>query len=337
MKKNLVSRFRQTKISNIHHLLVCDALDFESINLCKKLQTQYNDKHITLLIFPRGENEVASKISKMNLALQVAKGEVVGFIDDDIELYENCLFDLVQNLFAHTDTGVVFGLPIAVSQENIWSTINTMFVNTQAFFLYIPLTYLINPFTITGHIYLLKRDMFDEVGGFLEMDNQFHDDNALAVRLMHHGYTCLQTKVTYKVHNYLATMGLLNKQLKRWFMMPRKSILQNATASQQIVTSILSLDFFIPFLALILAITSMSPTTITSFAFILAIFILIDQIHLKYNLKLPFKIQDILLYPFVVCIIPLIVLMTLITPNPHVYWREQKIKLKDKGFFEVVK
>ena len=337
LEKNLISRFRQTKIAHIHHLLVCDELDAASITLCRELQLQYPDKHITLLIVPLEKDDVASKISKMNLALTEAKAEVVGFIDDDIELYDDSLFELAQSLLTHKNTGVVFGLRIAVSKENIWSAINTLFVNTQAFFLYIPLTYLIDPFTITGHIYLLRRAVFEEVGGFRNMDNQFHDDNELAVRLMNHGYTCFQTKVIYKVHNYLATLGLLNKQLKRWFMMPRKSILQNATATQKIVTSLLSLDFFIPLVAMIWATISMSVTHIISFAFILTVFIVIDQIHIKYNLKLPFQLSNLLLYPFVVCIIPLMVLVTFVTPNSHIYWREQKIKLKDNGFFEVVK
>ena len=43
------------------------------------------------------------------------------------------------------------------------------FVNANALLSYIPLTYLTEPFTITGHCYALRRAIFDAVGGLEDM------------------------------------------------------------------------------------------------------------------------------------------------------------------------
>ena len=336
LESNLISRFEQTKLSKIQHILICDELATDLIGLCKKLQSKYTRNEIVLLVAKKELSPVASKITKMNLGLKKANGKLIAFIDDDIELLNDGLYQLVQHLYTEQNTGVVFGLPIAVSNESIWSTVNSLFVNSQAYFSYIPLTYFISPYTITGHLFILKREVLESVGAFNGMNQNFDDDHDLGRRLINSGYVCIQSSVPYKVHNHIASFNLLSKQIKRWFMMPRQAMIQNTNLKERLVTLILSIDFFIPLFIAFFVLIAFSLVNFYSLLVFIFIFILIDQIHLKKNLHQHFKFANLTLYPLVIFVIPLLSIITLLTPNTHVYWRGQKLKLKNNGSFEVL-
>ena len=336
LELNLISRFKQAKLSKVQHLLVCDELDKSSVSLCKKMIRRYPKKEISLLVAKKESRHIASKTTKMCLALRKATEEFVAFIDDDIEIPPETLHKMIACLLEDSRRGAVFGLPIAASNVNIWSTINSMFVNSQAFFSYIPLTYFMPPYTITGHLFIVKKDVLESVGAFDGMNNNFDDDHNLAKRLINKGYFCMQTNIPYKVHNYIATFLQLSKQIKRWFMMPRQALVQNTKLKEKVITILISIDFFIPILIVFFAIVYFSFVSMFSLLIYILIFIFIDQVHLRKNLHQHFKWPNLILYPFVGFVIPLLAIRALLTPNTNVYWREQKLKLKNDGSFEVL-
>ena len=86
LELNLISRFKQAKLSKVQHLLVCDELDKSSVSLCKKMIRRYPKKEISLLVAKKESRHIASKTTKMCLALRKATEEFVAFIDDDIEI-----------------------------------------------------------------------------------------------------------------------------------------------------------------------------------------------------------------------------------------------------------
>lgn len=59
----------------------------------------------------------------------------------------------------------------------------SVFVNANALFSYIPITYLTEPFTVTGHCFALSRETFADVGGFTDLERRVDDDHEIARRV----------------------------------------------------------------------------------------------------------------------------------------------------------
>ena len=102
--------------------------------------------------------------------------------------------------------GAVFGLAAYTNWSNIPSSLLSAFVNANALLSYLPLTFLAEPYTITGHLYALRREVFAAIGGLDGMEGRFDDDHELARRIQRHRLANVQTSVVYDVDNYLSTI-----------------------------------------------------------------------------------------------------------------------------------
>ena len=158
--ENLHARFTQVYPGRVQHILVCDADDTASQAVCQRALTAAPSVETQLVLVqsrfgqPKG-SAIASKIEKLNAGLSKASGEVFCFIDDDIEPPPNTLRRFVCYLH-QPNVGAVFGLPCAASWTTPWSTLMTLFVNSNALPTYVPLTYLSDPVAITGHLFALR-------------------------------------------------------------------------------------------------------------------------------------------------------------------------------------
>ena len=101
----------------------------------------------------------------------------------------------------------------------------SLFVNANALLSYLPLTYLTEPFTVTGHCFALRHATLTAIGGFGDDPDRIDDDHELARRVRAHGLRIMQTPLLYDVTNLLDSFSAYRVQMRRWFIFPRQAML----------------------------------------------------------------------------------------------------------------
>ena len=215
----------------LQHVLICDGDDGEILRVCRSfIATARRPGKLIVLEAPPGM--IASKIAKLQAGLDHASGAVLCFVDDDILLRPDALRRLVPFLF-QPGTGAVFGLACYVSWHNLPTSLMSTFVNANALLTYVPLRYLVDPWTITGHCYAVRHDDFWAAGGFDGMGRRVGDDHELARRLRHIGLRSVQTPIIYDVENDMPTLNAYAAQIKRWSIFPREAMLPMLTSTEK--------------------------------------------------------------------------------------------------------
>jgi ceramide glucosyltransferase len=256
----------------VQHLLVCDRTDAATQTQGRAWQSAHPTLDVTILPVD-SIGGVASKVAKMQAALPHATGEVLCFVDDDVAPRPDALAILVAHL-QPADVGAVFGLACYTNWRNIPSSLMSGFVNANALLSYIPLAYLTAPYTITGHLFALSRRDFAASGGLDGLDEaaRIDDDHELARRVRRAGLRCVQTPVIYDVHNDFAAFLDYANQMRRWFVIPKQTMVPQLTRYEQLVSLVGSLgNLLLPLLAL-LALASRSRQALTNLAGSTALF-----------------------------------------------------------------
>lgn len=331
---NLHARFNLDYPVQIQHILVCDAADTQSQSICLELQDYYISVDISVHSVEPDGTAIASKIAKMNQGLTHARGEVLGFIDDDIAPKPNAMMQMIPYLL-QPGVGAAFGLPCAVIWDTVWSSLMSIFVNSNALVSYIPLTYFTEPFTITPHIFTISRQNFDAAGGFEDMSGRIDDDHELARRLKAIKLKSVQTPVVYRVSNRLLSFNDYNNQMKRWFTIPRRCMVPYLSIQQKTISYTLSLGLFIPSIVLLLTLIS-SATSIICLVSILLVHLGVYTFCSSLYLQPLMPLSQIPLIPIVAAIAPLQILWDLLLGNNDIVWREQHLRLEDGGGFQVI-
>ncbi|NNJ13607.1 glycosyltransferase [Chloroflexales bacterium ZM16-3] len=234
------------------HLLVCDVGDRQSQQVVHELMVESPGWPAELILVAPDSGVIASKLEKICAALPQATGEVLVFVDDDVRLPPEALLTLLPHLWA-PGAGAAFGLARYEAWETPWSSLMSLFVNASALPSYVPLSYLTEPYTITGHCFALRRDVFDAAGGFGGMAARLDDDHELARRVRAIGLRCAQTPLIYGVENRLATARAYRNQLRRWFTLPRLTMLPQLSPRERLLTLLVSAGNLLPPMIALLA------------------------------------------------------------------------------------
>jgi ceramide glucosyltransferase len=324
---NLRSRLHQLYTATIEHIWICDEKDIDSIQICRFLKEKYPNQSITLLILP-AEHETlsASKISKMNKGFEIATGDIFASIDDDIALLPDAVTQFIS--FLTPEVGAVFGIPCAICQTNFWSGLMSSFVNTNAMMTYIPATFFIEPYTITGHIFFLSKNTFDRAGGFRKMENRIDDDHELARRIKALHLKIVQTPVCYGVSNEIADFKAFCRQMKRWFVIPRNTMTPFLNFKQQIVSLLLTVGMFLPGFVLLIYLISPDFSNLSSLMYTFAATLAGYNVCYAHN---PLRNWKSWFYvPITTFLLPLQVLWFYLFANNQIEWRGQNIMV-EKG------
>ena len=363
----LARRAALTCRGHLQHILICDVADAATISHCRSWLATHPNLAANLILAPaafassntitpdpgtaqnRSPNPspaapsqgrppnansslIATKVEKLYAALPHATGDILAFVDDDILLRPNAIDHLVRYL-QDPRTGAVFGLAAYTNWSNIPSSLLSTFVNANALLSYLPLTWLAEPYTITGHFYALRREVFAAIGGLDGMEGRFDDDHELARRIQRHGLANVQTFVVYDVDNYLSTIDGYTNQMRRWFIIPRQTMAPYLTPYQQFVSLFSSLGNLIPPLLALLTLigrTALAPllTTMTLFA---AVYTWCEHAYLDRTTP-PIRW-------------PLVLISALIAPlqalgaflgGDTFHWRGQHIRLHRGGHFDIL-
>lgn len=319
----------------IQHLWICDAQDRFMQEHCKALMAEFPHLQAQLLLAESTTGRaVASKIEKLLVALPHATGEVFWFLDDDVAPRPDAARRLMSYLFQPA-AGAVFGLACYTNWRTPWSSLMSAFVNANALLSYVPLTYLTEPFTITGHCFALRREVFERAGGFRGMERRIDDDHEMARRVRKLGLRNVQTPVIYDVDNAFASWRAYRKQMKRWFVFPRQAMLPFMSGRERVVSLLGGLGQLVPALLLLLLLLTWRRS---AFRALLASLGLSGAVYLFNEMRYGKRrtpLKGWLMLPAVVLFVPLQVLWALIS-NDEIEWRGQRLRISIGGKMEFV-
>jgi cellulose synthase/poly-beta-1,6-N-acetylglucosamine synthase-like glycosyltransferase len=335
LARNLTARAQLAYPGTVQHLFVCDAADGEAQAAC----------HALLAVYPELEGEViavaspsgvAPKIAKLQAALPHATGDVLCFMDDDVAPRPDVLTRLIPFLDLPR-AGAAFGLPCYTSWDTVWESILSGFVNANMPLSFVALTYLIEPFRITGHIAAFDRAAFEASGGLNDLEGQIDDDFALARRLAAHGYRAIQTSVVYDIANALPDARTLHRQIVRWFVLPRQSMLPQLTARERAASVLASGPaLVIPGMLATLAITTCKRSAWGALSATLGVFAAAYTLTERRYLGGRMPWRRWLIMPLVVVITPLHALAATVLARDRVVWRGQRLRVRRDGTFDVL-
>ncbi len=316
----------------VQHILICDASDETNLTLCQQWLSAHPDLDAQLVQVAVQGQAIATKVEKQLAGLAQAEGEILCFVDDDINLRVDALARLVAYLRV-PGAGAVFGLACYTDWSNAWSSLMSGFVNANALLNYIPLAYLTEPYTITGHVYALERTVFDAIGGLEGLDGRVDDDHELARRVRRAGLRCVQTPVVYDVENHLASASQYTNQMRRWFILPKQTMAPYLTPREQVLTLAASAgNLLLPLLA---GLAVVSRAARWPFFAALAVFAAVYQLgEWRYlQRKTPRRRWPLVLVAGIVA--PAQALAALLSGNEFI-WRGRRIRLHKWGRIEVL-
>jgi len=335
---NLRSRAVLDYPGEIQHLFICDAGDSYAQAECAAVMAAFPSLQAELILVETSGNGIASgiasKIEKLVAALPHATGEVFCSIDDDIALRPGALRTMLPYLL-QPGVGAVFGLACYTNWRNVWSSLMSAFVNINALLNYIPITYLTEPFTITGQCFALRRTTFESVGGFTHMERRTDDDHELARRVRRCGLRNVQTPMIYDIDNHFSSRRGYEKQMKRWFIYPRQAMLPFMTPKERGFSFLVTVGQLIPALLTLLVIFTLRRSALRALIISLGIFGAVQAVCELGYLQRGTPIRRWPLLPLMAILGPLHVLWALLT-NEEIEWRGQRLRIHVGGETEVI-
>jgi len=319
--------------AHIQHLLVCDASDAESRAICRRWVARWPELDARIIAV-ESSGGIALKTVKLQAGLSYAEGEVVCCVDDDIILRPYAFRTMLPYLYQRK-AGAVFGLACYTDWSNLPSSLMSAFVNSNALLTYIPATYLTRPFTITGHLFALRRDTLERLGDFKGLERSIADDHDLARRLRAAGLHAVQTPTIYDVENHLPTIRTYFDQMKRWFVIPRQSLMPFMTAGELLVTFVGSAGNFIPAILALIAAYRRREDAVRLLAISQAILAALYAFCELFYLKRSAPLRRRWLVNVVGLVSPLQIVAALLSSD-EIEWRGRKLRIKQGGLSEKV-
>jgi ceramide glucosyltransferase len=333
LRANLTARAALEYSGVVRHIAVCDAGDAESQAVCRAALPGCD----LILAEPDLPGApIATKVGKMaaGVAAMGSDVDVVCFVDDDIRLPPDALTTLVAPLYETAPAGATFGLACQMSWDTPWESLMSGFVNANALTGYVPLVFFTPPYTVTGHVFALRRDVWERTSGMSGLEKRFDDDHEIARRVRALGLPLRQTPLVYGVSNALPSLGAYRKQMRRWFVMPKQAMAPYLTPKEQTVTTLLSLGNLIPPVLLFCALFAPCRETIAAALLTFALF-LISYLWLE-NRYLPARTpyRGLFGLPVVAFLTPLHVLIALVSPDNRITWRGRTYRAGRSGELE---
>lgn len=333
---SLRARARLHYPAPIQHLFICDTGDVQTQTIVSAFLREFPTLHAEIILVPPEQtknNGVATKIRKLQAALPRAAGAVVCFVDDDVAPRSETLLQLIPHL-SRPGVGAAFGLPCYTNWRTPWSSLMSGFVNAHMLLNFVELTYLCDPFRITGHFVAFDHQSLKEAGGLEGLENHIDDDFELARRLRACKLRSVQTSLVYDIDNDLPSLQSYQAQLKRWFVLPRQAMMPSLSPWERTVASLTTGSLAVPSILGLLALLTRRRTTLLLLLASLGLFggsyILSERIYLQGHI--PARRWWLLLV--VALCMPLDVTRHLLSSS-KVEWRGQVLHIHRDGQIEV--
>jgi ceramide glucosyltransferase len=318
----------------LEFLWLLDEDDDEGRRICAHLETKHPGKIIHLITLPPPENHQNPKMIKLIAGQSLAKGDVLCVLDDDTRLEDGGL-EACLPFLDEPGVGLAFGLPYYVSFGNFWSSLVAYFVNSQSLLNYIPYAFITHPVTINGMFYCLRREVFNNIGGFVGLENVLADDFAIAQRTRKAGYLLAQTPVRHGISTWVNSSTKYFNLIQRWFIFPRESMMRHLRGSEQASFYLMAiLPIIFPWIALAapFMVPSLWPLSSIYFIYSYTIFAHFNIAYLQQASPWKHSYWAIL----IPIILPVQILSALIAPQ-KINWRGHIMQAEQGGGFQFIR
>jgi ceramide glucosyltransferase len=316
------------------HLLICDAQDTESQIKVRTFLKELPALQADVVLVETTGSSVASKMRKLQAALPRATGQVLCFIDDDVEPRPDALKILIPYLY-QPRVGAVFGLPCYSNWQTLWSSLMSGFVNANMLLGFVPPNYLASPFRLVGHLVIFHRDSLMQAGGLNGLEHHIDDDYAIAERLREHGLRLVQTPLVYNVDNEIRSRKAYEVQLNRWFVMAQQAMMPLLSPRERFVAVISSIPLVLPGIITLLALLTRSRSTLRSLITVLGIFGVTYTVCETRFLRHRTPLHRWPLLIIIALLSPLQILKAVLSGD-EIEWRGRRLRISRDGRYEDV-
>src|SRR5262245_11776526 len=192
---------------------VADA-DDPAVAVVRRLQREFPKLDIDLVIDGRvyGTNY---KVSNLHNLYRLAKHDVIVLADSDIRVGPNYLTRIVEPL-QDRQAGLVTCIYRAINTGGLPTLIESLFVNTDFAALVMLARKIEKSSYAFGATIAMRREMLDEIGGFLPIANLLADDYELGYRISQRGYRLELSSETVDTVLAVGTWRRLIDHQLRW-------------------------------------------------------------------------------------------------------------------------
>ncbi len=322
----------------LEFLYLVDDDDPEGQRICKELiarygaQQSHSGRSARMQVVAGPGASENPKMIKLLAGIPNTHGDVICVLDDDTLLpddgLERCLPFLDQ-----PRVGLAFGLPYYTSFGSFWSALISTFVNGNSLLTYIPYTVVSDPFTINGMFYVLRREVYDAIGGFEGLKRFVSDDFAIGNHIRNSGYQLAQTPLLHGITTTVRDAPHYFSLMHRWMVYPRESLIRHLGAKQRAIIAALGLGPALFPLALLIGLFVRPSRRRALFAtgyfgYSLAIWAHINAAYLRRASPWRFA----WLVPLMQIVFPFQVLVALLSPK-RINWRGRVMIIERGGTF----
>ncbi|MBK7876929.1 MAG: glycosyltransferase [Planctomycetes bacterium] len=332
LERTLTARSRHAR----QVLWLADEDDTIARELCARVAARHPEVETRIVVLGPPPERASPKMFKLISAAPLADGDVLCVLDDDTALGDDA-FDEVLPRLEEPGVGLVFGLPYYTSFENAWSSLVACFVNRNALPTYVPYTFLIEPFTINGMFYVLKRATYERMGGFHGLEAFATDDFAVARHVREHGFRLAQSALRHPIRTHVTDWRQYARLLQRWFVFPRETLYRGLRWRELAVVYLLA---FAPAIGPLVFLAGFLAAPSAALAVVCALYVLQDVTLFAHQdrayLGGPTPLSA---YPLVVLgglLLPFQVLFALVAPQ-RVNWRGNVMQIHKGGTFDYVR
>jgi ceramide glucosyltransferase len=332
MRECLESSLKLKSRYTLEFIWLADIDDIEGQQICQELINRYPERKVQLITLPPPNEGQNPKTVKLIAGSRVARGDVLCVLDDDTMLSDYSLECCIPHL-DQPGVGLAFGLPYYVNFSDPWSSMVSIFVNSNSLLTYIPYTMLTQPFTINGMFYAIRREVLVNVGGFEAIESIFADDFAIAQLLRSNGYRLVQTPLRHGISTSIKGPRHYISLVQRWFVLPRESLLRHLSLYDRSIIYVLGLvPTLFPLLLVISLILRPSRLrlgyALLYFGYNFFIFMQLN----KYYLRKATPLTKMWWVPVIQIVFPLQLLIALLSPQ-RINWRGNIVQVERGGTF----
>jgi ceramide glucosyltransferase len=307
----------------ISFLWLVDEDDTEAQRVTKKLAEEF--KPIEIVLCPKVPERINPKSFKLDYAFDKIKTPLIAVLDDDT-LLSNKSLEQARNAPQRAD--VYTGLPYYLPSKNFWSSLVAHFVNNNSIMTYLPLLNFMEPLSLNGMFYVIKKETLERVGGFKAILHQLGDDYAVAKLIRSQGGIIVQGIEPQGVQTSVTNFSHYLRLMQRWFLFAQLQVMDQSFKVKCLLLVFLGL----PSILLLVSIVSLITNWLG--CFILLAVLVLRHFILRYLQQILFtELKDFSFLTSILseCLQPLHVLHAAFVKR--IRWRSRIIRLQKNGTF----
>jgi glycosyltransferase involved in cell wall biosynthesis len=207
LQKNLNSVFQQSFKDSYEVIVVDDGSTDNTAEFLEELQKEHKNFYYKL-------QENKGPGLARNLAVAVAQGEILVFLDDDCIISETFLEEVVGVFKRHPDVSAFYGEAAQVFIDNLFSPLNDYY-NFENEDKKESVYSVLNPFfRLRTDCCAIKKKVFDGLGGFAKEFSFIAEDVDLGYRLLQAGHRGCTANISVKHYQRKDVKALIKRHFK---------------------------------------------------------------------------------------------------------------------------